>query len=138
MEVLVEVEGVVGEGFRGWDHLEGGSRRRIPMEPEGNLAVMVDRVVTTILSLDLEEWVKVAQVEEGTRAVDVMAVGMEVPGGMTIVIVTAITMEEVTTVEGGEGIIEAVGGDRGGGDRSTLGRWSHQRPNGGGGGRRRY
>jgi len=68
MEVLVVV---AGEGFRGWNHRVGGSRRWILMEPEGNLAVIVDRVVTKILSLGLEEWVKVAQVEAGTRAVEV-------------------------------------------------------------------
>jgi len=110
MEVLVGVEEEAGEGFRGWDHREGGSRRWILTGPGGNLAVMVDRVVTTILSLDLEEWVKAAQVEVDTPVVDVMGgmgeAGMEVLGGMTIAIATAITMEEVTTVEGEEGIIE--------------------------------
>jgi len=35
--------------------------------------------------------------------------GMEVPGGMMIVIVTAITLGEATTVEEEEAIIEAVG-----------------------------
>ena len=111
MGVLVEVEEEVGGGFQVWDHREGGSRKWIPMGPGGNLAVMVDLAVTKILSPDLEEWVKAAQVGVDTRAVDVMGgmeeAGMEVLGGMTIVIATAITMEEVTTVEGEEGIIEA-------------------------------
>ena len=106
MGVLVEV----GEGFRGWDHREGGSRRWILMEPEGNLAVMVDRVVMTILSLGSEEWVKAAQAGVDIRAVDVMGgmeeAGMEVPGGMTIVTAIAITMEEVMSAGGEEGIIE--------------------------------
>jgi len=110
MGVLVEVEVEVGEGFRGWDHREGGSRKWIPMGPGGNLAVMVDLAVTKILSLGLEVWVKAAQVGVDTRAVDVMGgmegAGMEVLGGRTIVIATAITMEEVMTVEGEEGIIE--------------------------------
>ena len=114
MEVLVG-EVAAAEGFRGWDHQVGGSRRWILMEPEGNLAVMVDQVVTKILFLGLEEWAKVAQVEVGTRVVEVVGqvdvmggmeeACMEVPGGMTIVIVIAITMEEVTTAEGEEGTI---------------------------------
>lgn len=109
----VEVEGV-GQGFRGWDRQEGGSPRWIRMDLEGTLAVTVDQVVTRTLSLGLEVWVRVAEAEADTRVVeaDVMVglevgAGMEVPGEMTIVIV--ITLGEVTTAEGEEAIIEAVG-----------------------------
>jgi len=116
MEVPVEVE--VGEGFRGWDRQEGGFPRWIHMGPEGTLAVRVDQAVTTTLSLGLEVWVRAAGAEAGTLVgaeADVMedmvevGVGMEVPGGMTIVIVIAITLRGVTTVEGEVPIIEVVG-----------------------------
>jgi len=96
----------VGEGFQEWDYQEGGSPRWIHTDLEETLAVKVDQVVTKTLSLGLEAWVKVAEVEAGTREVEVGVMeGMEVPEGMTI----GITMGEATTVEGGEGITEAVG-----------------------------
>jgi len=116
MEVPVGVE--AGEGFRGWVHQEGGSPRWIRMDPEGTLAARVDQVVTTTLSPGLEVWARAAEaagiqvveaeadVMEGTEEVEV---GMEVLGGMTIVIVIAITLPEVTTVEEEEEIIEVVG-----------------------------
>jgi hypothetical protein len=110
------------EGFRGWVHQEGGFPRWIRMGLEGTLAGTVDQVVMTTLSLGLEVWVRAAEAEAGTRVVEVEAdvmqdmeegvgVGedMEAPGGMTIVIVTAITTGEMMTVEGEEVNIEAVG-----------------------------
>ena len=100
----------VGEAFRGWDHPEGGSPRWIHTDLEGNLAVTVDRVVTKTLSLGLEAWVRAVEVEVGTRPVegDVME-GMGVSEGMTIVIATATTTGEATSVEGEVGITEEVG-----------------------------
>jgi len=88
------------------------------MDLEEILAVTVDRVVTRTLSLGLEAWARAAEVGADTRAVEVEAdemegteeeveAGMEVLGGMTIVIV--ITMGEVTTVGAEEAIIEALG-----------------------------
>ena len=120
MEVLAGVE--VGEGFRGWVHQEGGSLRWIRMDLEETLAVRVDQAVTRTSSLGLEVWVRAAEAEEeGTLVVEAEAdvmegtvevgVGMEVPGGMTIVIVTAIILREVTTAEGEEAIIEVVGAE---------------------------
>lgn len=117
MWALVEVE-EVREDFRGWDHQEGGSPRRIRMDLEGTLAVMVDRVVTRTSSLGLEAWVRAAEAGADTRVVQVEAgemegteeeveAGMEVLGGMTIVIV--IIMGEVMTVEVEEAITEALG-----------------------------
>jgi len=95
----------VEEGFREWDHQEGGSPRWIHTDLEETLVVKVDQVVTKTLSLGSEAWVKAAEVEAGTRAVEVGVMeGMEVPEGMTIVI----TMGEATTVEGGEEITEVV------------------------------
>lgn len=115
MEALGEVEVEVGEGFQGWDQEEGGSRRWICTDLGRSLAAMVDQVATTILSLGLEVWVRAAQAGAGIWAVEVGVTegmeeaGMGVLGGMTIVIAIAITMEEVTTGEGGEAITEVVG-----------------------------
>jgi len=106
MEVLAGVE--VGEGFREWAHQEEGSLRWIRMDPEGTLAARVDQAVTRTLSLGLEVWVRVAEADVMEGMVEV-EVGMEVPGGMTIVIVIATTLREVTTVEGEEAIIEVAG-----------------------------
>lgn len=106
--------GVV-EGFRGWDQRGGSSHGWIRMDPEGNLGVTVDRGVAMTLSLGLEAWARAARVVVGTRAAEVGVmegmeeVGTVAPGGMTIVIAIAITTGEVTTVEGGEVIIEVVG-----------------------------
>ena len=116
MGAPVEV-GEVEEGFQGWGHQGGGFLRWIRMDLEGTLAVMVDQVVATTLSLGLEEWVRVVVgAEAGTRVVeaDVMGgtgevgVGMEVRGGMMIAIVIVITLGEVMTAEGEEASIEVV------------------------------
>lgn len=99
--------------FRGWDQRGESSRGWIPMDLEGNLGAMVDLVVAMTLSLVSEAWAKAAQAVVDTRVgeVDVTGdmeeVGMVAPGGMTIA--TAITTGEMTTVEGGEVIIEVVG-----------------------------
>ena len=106
---------VVEVDFRGWDQRGASSHGWMHMELEGNLGVMVDRVVAMTLSLVLEAWARAVRVVVGTRAaaVDVTggmeAAGTVAPGGMTIVTATAITTGEMTTVEGGEVIIEVVG-----------------------------
>ena len=115
-EAEAEAEGV-GEGFRAWGRQVEGSLRWIHMDLEETSVAMADQAVVRTSSLDLEEWVRAAV--EGTRAADemedteVVVVGMGVRGGMTIVIVIAITMEgvmiggEETTGVGGVAIVNA-------------------------------
>ena len=69
------------------------------MDLEETSVVMADQAVARTSSLGLEVWARAVGVEEGTQVDETggMAVGMEVPGEMTIGIVIVITMEEAMT-----------------------------------------
>ena len=99
-----------GEGFREWDCLVEGSPRWIRLDLEETSVVMAGRAEPKTSSLDLAAWARAAGVEGGTRVGETEGteVGMEVPGGMTIVIVS--TTEEVTT-EVGEVVTVNAGGE---------------------------
>ena len=109
MEAPVEAE-EVGVDSRAWARRGEGLFRRILMDLGETMGVMAEQVATMTLFLDLEVWARAVVVVVGIRVVEaggmegtVVAVGMGVPGGMTI----AITTGEVTTE--GEAITEVVG-----------------------------
>lgn len=100
----------VGVDSRAWARRGEGLFRRILMDLGETMGVMAEQVATMTLFLDLEVWARAVVVVVGIRVVEaggmegtVVAVGMGVPGGMTI----AITTGEVTTE--GEAITEVVG-----------------------------
>lgn len=104
MEAPVEAE-EVGVDSRAWARRGEGLFRRILMDMGETMGVMAEQVATMTLFLDLEVWARAVVVVEGIRVVEaggmegtVVAVGMGVPGGMTIAITTGEAITEVVGV----------------------------------------